>query len=297
MAIIFVSLAGTPSVTHLYKNGVDVVNNIVQSGVPGAFNYEADPSFRTVYSPFKSGVVTTLKNVLPITSVQYVVNPDNSIDYLVIYNTVEYAFLRYYPTSYQILSYTAYNINVTVTIPPAQTPQRTEVLTFLQTQKPTLFTTTVPVKFAPELSIDRDGCEVDLLTVSGTYYTRVHKQGSLYYMTTITQNSISPCASLDPSEQTGNSVVSSLDTYIKANYWQVSGYTLSLVQGYINASGYIGYRMVYSSGTSRQEVKVTGSGSGYSINTITGYSGTGCDPASVLLNGVCKQDCLLFPLW
>lgn len=238
--------------THLYKNGVDVAHNLLSSGVPGAFNYQGDPSFKIAYSPFKAKVEATLKNVLPIASVQYVVNPDFSIDYMVVYNTAEYAFLKYTSSSSQIMSYTAYNINVTLAVPPSQTPVRSAVLSFLQTSKPTLFGTIVPVRISPQLNLLDDGYEVDLLTVSGTYYTRVHQHGSIYYLTTITQSNISPCASLDPSEQVQNSVVSSLNSFILQNYWQVSGYSLSLVQGYLSSTGSIGYRMLYSSGTLRQ---------------------------------------------
>lgn len=110
--------------THLYKNGVDVAHNLLSSGVPGAFNYQGDPSFKIAYSPFKAKVEATLKNVLPIASVQYVVNPDFSIDYMVVYNTAEYAFLKYTSSSSQIMSYTAYNINVTLAVPPLANPSQ-----------------------------------------------------------------------------------------------------------------------------------------------------------------------------
>lgn len=64
-------------------------------GVPGTFNYEADPNFREVYGFFRRSAEVALKNVLGISSVQYIVHKNKSIDYLVIYTAAEYVYLRY----------------------------------------------------------------------------------------------------------------------------------------------------------------------------------------------------------
>jgi hypothetical protein len=84
----FKPLTGASSVKRLLKNGYDISNTIVSTGVPGAFNYGADPTFKSVYTQFGSAVRSTIKNVLPISSVQYVVNPNQTIDYMVIYTSV-----------------------------------------------------------------------------------------------------------------------------------------------------------------------------------------------------------------
>lgn len=86
LVVVFVPLGtGTPTITQLYRSGIDVKNNAMPVGVPGSFNYEADPTFRGLYGYFRQPAEATLKNVLPISSVQYVVNVNKSIDYLVVF--------------------------------------------------------------------------------------------------------------------------------------------------------------------------------------------------------------------
>jgi len=48
----------SPSIISLNKNGVDITQNAFSSslGVPGAFNYEADHTFKATYDQFKSAV-------------------------------------------------------------------------------------------------------------------------------------------------------------------------------------------------------------------------------------------------
>lgn len=79
---------------------------------------------------------------MPISSVQYVVNADQSIDYLVIFTTQEYAYLRYslFPSaSPSILSYTVFDQNITLTPLHDDDPKRDTVLTFLADKEPSLF--------------------------------------------------------------------------------------------------------------------------------------------------------------
>lgn len=98
LVTVFIPLGtGTPTINQLYRSGIDVKNNLMPTAVPGSFNYEADPTFRALYSFFRQPAKATLKNVLPISSVQYVVNANKSIDYLVVYTAAEYAYLRFTP--------------------------------------------------------------------------------------------------------------------------------------------------------------------------------------------------------
>lgn len=292
----FKPLTGASSVKRLLKNGYDISNTIVSAGVPGAFNYGADPTFKSVYTQFGSAVKSTIKNVLPISSVQYVVNPNQTIDYMVIYTSVQYTYLRtnlYYNNAYQILSYTAFGLQIPIN--PTQLPSsnRSAIISFLQTSKSSLFGTMILLKMASQLQSNNNIYEVDILTSFGTYYTRVHEK-NLLYLSKITQTSLSTCHDLDPSEYSSNSIVSSLNTFILQNYWQVNGYTLSLVQGYISSSGSISYRMLYANQNQRYQVQIIQSYGNYLINRLTSYGGTGCSPMSVLVGGICTKSCSSF---
>ena len=48
----------SPSIASMSKNGVDITMNAFSSslGVPGAFNYEADATFKGIYGYFKQKV-------------------------------------------------------------------------------------------------------------------------------------------------------------------------------------------------------------------------------------------------
>jgi hypothetical protein len=49
--------SGAPTVTSIYKNGVDIGNSIASSlSIPGAFNYEADVTFKGLYAYFRKSV-------------------------------------------------------------------------------------------------------------------------------------------------------------------------------------------------------------------------------------------------
>jgi len=51
-------LSASVSITSINKNGVDISNTVLSNGVamPGVFNYEADTTFREVYSYFREKV-------------------------------------------------------------------------------------------------------------------------------------------------------------------------------------------------------------------------------------------------
>jgi hypothetical protein len=52
--------------------------------------------------------------------------------------------------------------------------------------------------------------------------------------------------------------------------------------------------MLYALKTNRQEVQIILSMGKYLINKITAYDAAGCDPDSVLQNGICNRNCQLF---
>ena len=114
--------------------------------MPGSFNYQTDSIFKQTYLTFRKAAQHTLKHLLPISSVQYVVNADQSIDYLVVFTTQEYAYLRYslFPSpSTSILSYTVFDQNITLTPLHDDDPSRETVLTFLADKEPSLFSKVV----------------------------------------------------------------------------------------------------------------------------------------------------------
>ena len=133
---------------------------------------------------------------------------------------------------------------------------------------------------------------MDMLTASGTYYTRIYKNG-LYYLSGVVQTSTNTCSDLDPAEHTNNLVIANLSSFILQNYPQLSQYALTLVQGYMGPNGSLKYRMLYAKNTNRQEAQIVLNLGKYVINKITQYTGNGCDPFSVnfTASGLCSRAC------
>lgn len=235
-----------------------------------------------------------MTSLLPIVSVQYVVLGNSIIDYLVIFTPSEYTYLRYDPnsssgSSYEITAYTVFGVDIPVTglAVPVAPVGRDIVFNFLQTTKPSLFSaSSILIKYSAELDTNSNGYEMDMLTQSGVFFTRVHQKGFLY-LSTITQVSFDTCADLDSSESVNNPVIASLNTFILQNYWQVSGYSLSLVQGFISSTGLVSYRMLYAKDSNRYEVQIVYQSGSYLINQLSYISGVGCQLTEAMLNGVC----------
>lgn len=123
---------------------------------------------------------------------------------------------------------------------------RNAIMEFLMQAKPSLFSTFLIIS---NLQISPGVFEVDLLTIYGTYFTRVVNNG-LLYLSAISMTSTNRCSDLSSSEFTANTAVASLNTYLQGNYPVIAGYTLQLVQGFITGSN-INYRFLYSLGSSR----------------------------------------------
>ena len=120
LAVVFKPLGvASPKIVSMYKNGVDITINAFGCGlaIPGAFNYQADTIFKNTYEYFRSKVQFEISSLLPIMSVQFVVQPQSVIDYMVIFTPSEYAFLRYDPQGlqkYKIISFTVFGTNISV---------------------------------------------------------------------------------------------------------------------------------------------------------------------------------------
>ena len=167
----------------------------------------------------------------------------------------------------------------------------------MKVKKPSLFTSnSVLIKYNAEVDPELNGYEVDMLTPYGVYFTRIEKKGFLY-MSTITQTSFDTCADLDESEFPLNTDVAGLNTFVLANYWQLAGYSLELVQGKISSLGNVSYRMLYASGDHRYQVLADNQLGSFSISSIVYFSGSSCSPTEVLLNGSCSKKCTDFVFW
>jgi hypothetical protein len=126
------------------------------------------------------------------------------IDYMVIFTTAEYAFLRYDPSNasgkYIVASYTAFGVQMPVTGVNASSQVETgrdEMMAFLKKAKPSLFTnSSILIKYEVEPDPSMNAYEVDILTQYGSYFTRVYQKGMLY-LSKIIQISLDTCAELD----------------------------------------------------------------------------------------------------
>jgi hypothetical protein len=139
---------------------------------------------------------------------------------------------------------------------------------FLLSQDPILFNSSIIINFN---SAEINACTVDILTAYGSYFTRVY-YNSLLYLSTVTQTSTVSCSDLNSTESANNPILNSLNAYLVSSYG-LRGFTLSLVQGYINSQGVLSYRMLYSLGSIRNEVQVVFSQSlkKYLITKVTQY--------------------------
>lgn len=267
------------------------------------YNYEADSIFRQLYTYARRILSLSINTLLPISSVIRV-KYGNFIDYQVSYNNAENTLLRYLSSSTQpfsVISYTVMGIQLPIlsnaTLYPVSmnsSLSRTSVMQFLLSQDPILFNSSIIINFN---SAEINACTVDILTAYGSYFTRVY-YNSLLYLSTVTQTSTVSCSDLNSTESANNPILNSLNAYLVSSYG-LSGFTLSLVQGYINSQGVLSYRMLYSSGSIRNEVQVVFSQSlkKYLITKVTQYQGGSCESGSVLLNNSCVRSCQSFTIW
>lgn len=297
MALAYQPLSGSPTVTNVLKNGIDITNTIMSQPI-NAYNYEADSRFKALYNYFKNNLVSTLGALLPIYQVLYSANANGTFNYQVIYNNVESCQLQYSPSlsnPYLILSYSAMGVAVPTTpSPSAQLGSditRNALLSFLVQEKPSLFSSFLVVSIS---QISPGIFNIDLLTLYGTYFARVVNSG-LLILTGVSMTSTNLCSDLASSEFTANPAVVTLNTYLQANYPSINGYSLSLVQGFMSGNN-ANYRLVYSQGTNRYEFLMSYSGNlgKYITSKATQYGGAGCDLSSVLIGSQCVRSCIAF---
>lgn len=128
---------------------------------------------------------------------------------------------------------------------------RDVVLGHLGETNPSLFGSYIVIKYANlEASY-----EVDVVTQHGIYFVRVSEKG-IKYLSAVQQISGSRCGDLSPSELTDSPVISSLNSFILGSYSEVSGYSISLVQGYLSSTGVQSFRMLYSQSQQRYEFMI-----------------------------------------
>lgn len=168
---------------------------------------------------------------------------------------------------------------------------RNAILQFLTAEKPSLFSSFLVISQA---QITKGVYNIDLLTQYGTYFARVVNNG-LLYLSSISVTSSNLCSDLSPSEYTANTAVASISSYIAASYPSLSGYTLQLVQGFMNGP-YINYRFLYSQAANRYEFLLGYSSSmgKYLITKATKTTASSCDNASVLVASQCVRSCQSF---
>lgn len=90
IAIVYYPISGSPTVTSLHRNGIDITHCllILPFTQTGAFNYELDTTFKSMYKLFRSSAIPSIGEPMSIKSVQKTTNI-NLIDYLVTYNLAE----------------------------------------------------------------------------------------------------------------------------------------------------------------------------------------------------------------
>jgi hypothetical protein len=232
---------------------VDITSTIM-SKPAGAYNYEADANFKSLYNFFRQSISGQLGGLLPIYQVMPTANANGTTTYQVIYNALENCLLQYAPSLPNpnlILSYSALGIAIpTISNVSSQAGgndvSRNAVIEFLVQEKPSLFNSFLIIS---ESQVSAGVFNVDLLTIYGTYFARVVNNG-LLYLSAISMTSTNLCSDLSATELTANTAVASLNTYLRGNYPALAAYTLQLVQGFMK-NGSVNYRFVYSQAASR----------------------------------------------
>lgn len=161
--------------------------------------------------------------------------------------------MQYSPATanpYIVVSYAAMGIAIptasTVSSQSGSDVTRNSIVQFLKQENPQLLTTILIIsQTSPAAKIYK----LDLLTPFGIYFARVVNNVVLY-ISALSYSSPNLCSDLAVSEFTSNSVVAALNTYITTNYQIINGYSLQLVQGFMNNTS-INYRFLYSSGVNR----------------------------------------------
>lgn len=96
-------------------------------------------------------------------SVQYVIQANSVIDYMVIFTPSEFAFLRYNPQAaqkYQVVSFTVFGTEIPIiqSNPVNEKASRQDLLDFLQEAKPSLFpSNTILIKYQVDVDISMNG--------------------------------------------------------------------------------------------------------------------------------------------
>jgi hypothetical protein len=171
-------------------------------------------------------------------------------------------------------------MGVSIPVSPASSQSsddvsRNSIIQFLILQNPTLFNYFLIISSTQD---SYGSYSLDLLTLYGTYFARVSYKNFLV-LSGITQTSNNLCSDLSSSEVTSNTVVAALRSYLSTSYAMLNGYSLQLVQGFINSSGSINYRFLYGLGSNRYEFQMVYSNAigKYLINKVTQYNSGNCN--------------------